>query len=107
MIIAFVIWTIAALLFIGIGVSARKSKEAVGFFTFGKPPAVTDVCSYNRAVSLLWFIAAAVFEILGVPFLFLEQNSPAFVVIILGLPVWVIGIIIVYLKIEAKFICRH
>ena len=34
MIIAFIIWTIVAILFMGIGISAGKTKEPAGFFTF-------------------------------------------------------------------------
>lgn len=52
-IIAFIVWTIVALFFVGIAISARKSKEPVGFFTGVKPPEVTDVKAYNRAVSTL------------------------------------------------------
>lgn len=36
MVIAFIIWSIVAALFLGIGISCRKSNEAVGFFTFVK-----------------------------------------------------------------------
>ena len=40
MIIAFVIWSIVAALFLAIGIGIRKSKNAVGFFTGVKPPEV-------------------------------------------------------------------
>lgn len=103
MIIAFAIWSIAALLFLGIGVSIRKSKEAVGFFTFVKSPEVTDVYRYNHSVSMLWIIAAVIFEIIGVPFLFMEQNSPMFIFIIFGVVLWAIGMIIVYIRIEMRY----
>ncbi len=103
MIIAFIIWSIAAVLFLGIGVSARKSKEAVGFFTFAKPSVVTDVNKYNHSVSMLWIIAALILEILGVPFLFSEQNSPVFIPVVFGVFALVIGMMAVYLKIQAKY----
>jgi len=103
MIIAFAIWTIVAVLFLGIGINGRKSKEAVGFFTFQKPPVVTDVKKYNRSVSMLWMIAAVLLEILGIPILFLEQNSPMFIPVIFGVAALMIGMIIVYLRIEAKY----
>lgn len=74
----------------------------VAFFTFVKPPAVTDVNKYNRSVSRLWMIAAVIFEGMGVPLLFLEQNSPLFIPVILGVAAWVIGMMIAYFKIEAK-----
>ncbi len=103
MIIAFIIWSIVALLFFGIGIVGRKSKEAVGFFTFVKPPEVTDINKYNHSVSVLWIIVAVIFEIMGVPFLFLEQNSLMFIFVIFGVAALIMGMMIVYLKIEAKY----
>ena len=70
MIIAFIIWSLIAILFVIFGVSARKSKEAVGFFSGVKPPEVKDVKAYNYAVSRLWFIFASFYEILGI------KNTP-------------------------------
>ena len=42
-IIAFVIWSIVALVFVALSIMCYKSKEPVGFFTGVKPPEVTDV----------------------------------------------------------------
>lgn len=103
MIIGFILWSIGAAVFLGIGISCRKSTEAVGFFTFVKPPEIDDIAHYNNAVSILWFTAAAVFEITGIPMLFLEQNSPYFIFMIFGIMILVIIIMISYLKIEAKY----
>ncbi len=103
MIMAFIIWSIVAVLFLGIGISGRKSKEAVGFFTFVKPPVVTDVSKYNHSVSIFWIVVAVIFEIIGIPFLFLEQNSPMFIPVIFGAVALIIGMIIVYLRIEKKY----
>ncbi len=103
MIIAFIIWSIVAVLFLRIGISVRKSKEAVGFFTFVKPPVVTDVAQYNRSVSILWAVVAVILEIIGIPLLFLEQNSPMFIPMTLGVVALMIGMMIVYSRIEAKY----
>ncbi len=103
MIIAFIIWSIVAVLFLGIGISGRKSEEAVGFFTFVKPPVVTDVNKYNRSVSMLWIIAAVILEVTGIPLLFSEQNSPVFVPVIFGVVALIIGMMIAYLRIETKY----
>lgn len=103
MIIAFVIWSIVALIFVGIGISCRNSEKAVGFFTGVKAPDVENVKQYNRSVSVLWFVVAIVLEIIGVPFLCLEQNSPYFVFMILPTMACVIGMVIAYLKIESKY----
>lgn len=103
MIIAFIIWSIVAVLFFGIGISGRKSQETIGFFTFAKPPVVTDDNMYNRSVSMLWMIAAAILEVIGIPLLFLGQNSLMFVPVIFGVVALVIGMMIVYLRIQAKY----
>lgn len=103
MLIAFIIWSIVAVLFLGIGIVGRKSKEAVGFFTFVKPPEVTDVNKYNHAVSVLWIIVAVVFEIIGVPLLFLEQNSPMFIFLMFAVLTLIIGMMIAYFRIESKY----
>lgn len=100
---AFGIWSIAAIIFLLIGVHVRRSKEEVGFFTFSKPPKVKNVKAYNQAVGKLWFVFAAILEMLGIPFLFAEQNSPIFILPILGVLVLVIGIMISYVRIERKY----
>ena len=103
MIIAFVIWTIVALFFVGIAISCRKSKEAVGFFTGVKAPEVIDVKAYNQAVSTLWFVVAILLELMGLPFLFLKQNSAYFVFIILLVMALMIGMVVAYFRIERKY----
>lgn len=101
--IAFIIWSIGAAIFLGIGISCRKSSEAVGFFTFVKPPVVDDVRHYNNAVSVLWSVAAVVLEIIGVPFLFLGQNSPVFILLIFSVIILIIVMMVTYIKIEGKY----
>lgn len=103
MILAFLIWSMVALLFLGIGISGWRSKKAVGFFSFIEPPMVTDVKKYNHSVSMLWIVGAGILELLGVPFLFLKQNSPAFILETFGVVVLVIGMIFMYIKIEARY----
>ena len=103
MIIGFIIWSMVSVLFLVIGMSCRRSDKAVGFFTFVKPPIVNDIKAYNKAVSVLWIVSAAVFEIIGIPFLFIKQNSPIFVLIILAVVLWSILLAVIYLKIEAKY----
>ena len=103
MILGFIIWSIVTVIFLGIGISCRKSREAVGFFTGCKPPVIENVEQYNKAVSKLWFVSAGVYEIMGVPLLFLEQNSLLFVPIIFGVVLGFIVMMVVYLRIEAKY----
>lgn len=103
MFIGFVVWSMIAVIFLCIGVSCRKAQEAVGFFTFAKPPIVKDVKKYNNAVSVLWFVSAGTMEIIGIPFLFLEQNSPLFIFIGLAVMAGVIAMMIAYIRIEANY----
>ena len=103
MIIGFIIWSLVTVIFICIGISCRKANEAVGFFTGSKPPEVKDLKKYNHAVANLWFVSAAVYEMLGIPFLFLEQNSAGFIPVIFATMLGVILMMVAYLKIEAKY----
>lgn len=103
MLLAFIIWSMCALLFLIIGISSKISKKPAGFFSNCKAPEVTDVKKYNNAVAKIWFVAAVIFELLGVPFLVLEQNSPIFILIMLPIPFLIILMVVVYLKIEAKY----
>lgn len=103
MVAGFVIWSVVSVIFICIGISCVKSTDVVGFFTFGEPPVVEDVKAYNKAVGILWFVYAVVFEIIGIPILFLEQNSPFFIFIIFPVVIWVISLIVIYLRIENKY----
>lgn len=103
MVMAFVIWSAVCALFIGIGISCIKSSIAVGFFTFTEPSDVKDISGYNKAVAKLWMIYAVIFEIIGIPLLYLKQNSPMILLLMPLAIIWVISLIIVYLKIESKF----
>lgn len=103
MALGFIIITIVSAIFVLIGISSWKSEQEVGFFTFTKPAKMKDVTKYNHAVARLWFCFAAIWEIMGIPFLFAEQNSAVFAIItLLALPL-VIGFIFTYLKIEEKY----
>lgn len=101
--VAFIIWSMVAVIFLGIGISSRKSDEAAGFFTFAKPPKVKDIRKYNNAVSVLWFAAAVVLEIIGVPLLVLEQNSLVFILVVFEVMILVIVMMVTYTMIEKKY----
>ncbi len=102
MLIGFFIWSIVALVFVGIGISVWRAKEPVGFFTGVEPPKVKNTTKYNHAVSILWFSYAVLLEIFGLPLLFLKQNSPGFVISILGTVFISIGLAVAYNMILAK-----
>lgn len=103
MMVAFIGWSIVALLFIVIGVVNWRSKTEVGFFTGVKPGKKKDIVGYNHAVAKIWFFYAVVLEIIGIPLLFIQQNAIIAVVMILFVVALSIGIMIVYTKVDAKY----
>ena len=102
MVTGFIIWSAVSAVFLVIGVRAWKADQPVGFFTGVKPPEVKDTKKYNHSVAVLWFAYAALMEALGVPLLFLEQNSAGFIPVSIGVVLITIALIIVYLLIERK-----
>ena len=103
MIIAFVIWSVVALLFLGISIWSRKADKPVGFWSNVSAPEVNDVKRYNNAVSVIWFVFAVGFELLGLPLLFFKQNSPIFVLVAVGTIFLIIGVMGAYTIVENKF----
>ncbi len=101
--LGFIIWTLTCVALAGFGIYALKAKEAVSLWAGTEAPKVKDVKKYNRAVAILWFIYAAVFELFGVPLLFLEQNSAGFVPVMLGTVAATIGMMVAYVMIEKKY----
>ena len=80
-----------------------RSEKPVSFFIFVEAPEVKDVKKYNHAVSVLWIAGTVLFEILGIPLLFIRQNSPWAIFLVLGTMFWVIGISVAYMRIEARY----
>ena len=103
MIIGFIIWSLVCIVLFGIGIWSYRSRDPVGFWTGSKPPRVKDVTKYNHAVGILWLVYAVLMETLGVPLLFLEQNSTGFVPVMLGSVAATIGLMIGYVFIERKY----
>lgn len=101
--VAFIIWSIVASLFVVIGIVNWRSKTEVGFFTGVKPGKKKDIVGYNHAVAKIWFFYAAVLEMIRLPFVFIPQNSIMAVVVMLAIVALTIGIMIVYVKIDAKY----
>ena len=101
-IIGFIIWSICALIMIGIGVWSWRSQKAVGFFTGVKAPEVKDVVKYNHSVAILWFAYGILFEAFGVPLLFFKQNSGEFVITFFGTILSTLALVIGYTVILKK-----
>lgn len=99
----FFIWTLITLIFVYIGIIIRKSNIPVNLFTFGDAPKVNDIKRYNKAVSNLWLVFTILFEIIGISLLFIKQNSPFIILIVLGVVFLVIGMMVMHTKIESKY----
>lgn len=100
---AFMIWMCISVLFFIFGIRTWKAEKPVTFFTFQDPVKVREIKKYNHAVAKLWFTLAVLFGMVGVPFLFLKQNSPYFFFISLIVPIISIGIMIAYSFIQSKY----
>ena len=105
--IGFVIWSVIAVMILVIGILTWRSKQPAGFFTGVTPPKVRDVQKYNHAVAILWFVYAALFELLGIPFLFLKQNAAGFLPVILGVVVITIALPVAYHRILLRYEENH
>lgn len=99
----FFIWTLITLIFVYISITICKSNIPVNLFTFGDAPKVNDIKRYNKAVSNLWLVFTILFEMIGISLLFIKQNSPFIILIVLGVVFLVIGIMLAYTKIESKY----
>ena len=103
MIAGFVIWSAVSLVLLGIGIQAWHAKKAVGFYSGVRPPEVRDVTKYNHSVAILWMVYAALFELLGLPFLFQKQNAVVFLCIVPGVAFISIGLCAAYHRILQKY----
>ena len=103
MIIAFIIWSAVTILILVIGILTWRAKKPAGFFTGVEPPKVTDTQAYNHAVAILWFVYAALFELLGIPVLFLRQNSAGVLPVVLGVPAITIALAVAYHLILTRY----
>lgn len=101
--IAFIIWSICAGIFVLIGISTWRKKDEAGFFTGVKPPKMKDITAYNHAVAKIWFVFAALYELAGIPLGFIEQNSPIALLIVGIVVLLIIGMMIAYMKVEQKY----
>ena len=103
MILGFIIWSIVCIVLVVIGIISWNSKTPAGFYSGVKPPEVTDTVKYNHSVGILWFVYAGVFELCGVPLMFLKQNSAGFVFLILGTVFCTIAFVVAYNFILEKY----
>lgn len=103
MISAFILWFCMGAVFIALGIYAFAAKNPVRFWNIQQKIEVSNSKKYNRAMAKMWLISAVLFIALGIPLLFLKQNSAWVVLPILGIMFWAIGVMIAYTVIEKKY----
>ena len=104
--IGFIIWALAGVAFIGLGIYCFFSKKsaAFGFWANAKMFEVENVRGYNRALGKLWCAYGIGFILLGIPLIHYEQNSPAILLPVIGVMAETILVMGIYiLKIEKKY----
>ena len=100
---AFVIWAIIGLIFVGLGVVAFFSKKPMGFWANAEMFQVSDTKRYNRTMGIMRCIFGVVFALLGLPLL-AGENSPYIMLSVVGVMLEVIAFMVIYvLVIEKKY----
>lgn len=80
---AFIVWGMVGVLFVGLGIYACFSHAPVGFWANAEKIQVEDVKKYNRATAKLFCAYGVVFVLLGIPLL-PGQNPGAIIFSMLG-----------------------
>lgn len=103
MLFGFILWLILGGIMVSFGIYAIHSERAVPFSFWANAEVfeVNDVKAYNRAVGKLWCVFGIVFVLLGFPFL-TGQNSPYFIISILGCMVEAITAMVIYVTVIEK-----
>lgn len=103
--IAFFIWGVCGILFVGIGIYDyfAKIRRPFGFWANAKQFEVNDVKAYNKALGKLFIGFGVAFILIGLPLLD-GQNSPWIILSIIGAMVWAIVLMVIYtMVIEPKY----
>lgn len=104
--VAFIIWSICGVFFIGMGIYDffSKKEKPFGFWANAetlKTLQIENVKAYNRALGILWMVYGILFILLGVP-LMAGQNSPYILLSILGAMFISIAAMVVYVTVIEK-----
>lgn len=101
--LAFIIWLLLSLFFVGMGIHCfvSKKEQPFGFWANAETLPVKDVKAYNRALGKLWCVYGVVLALLGLPLL-QGQNSAGVIISILGTMFASIGAMVVYVTVIEK-----
>ena len=93
--IAFCIWCLCGIFFIGTGIFCIRHKKPMGFWANDKAPKVKDIKGYNCALGKCWIIYGGVFILIGLPILS-GQHSPWILISLLGALFDTLALILAY-----------
>lgn len=101
--LAFIIWLLLSLFFVGMGIHCfvSKKEKAFGFWANAETLLVKDVKAYNRALGKLWCVYGVVLALLGLPLL-QGKNSAGVIISILGTMLASIVVMAVYVTVIEK-----
>ncbi len=99
--IGFGIWFACGCMFIGFGIHALRSKEAMGFWANAKMFEVTDVKKYNRAMCKLFCAMGVIFILLGIPLL-IPEATVWILLPVVGVMVELIAMMVIYVTVIEK-----
>lgn len=102
---AFIIWAILGVFFVGMGIYILHSKreKPFGFWANAEVVPVEDVKGYHRALGILWCVYGILFTLIGLPLLKKEQSG-LLMITILGTMMLTIAVMAVYVVgIEPKY----
>ncbi len=101
--VAFIIWAICGLFFVGMGIFDffSKKEKPFGFWANAETLQIGNVKAYNRALGILWIVYGILFAVLGLPLL-AGQNSPYILLSILGVMFLSIAAMVVYVTVIEK-----
>lgn len=101
--LAFIIWAVVGIAFIGLGIydMCSKKEQPFGFWANAKTLPVEDVRGYNKALGKLWCAFGIGFILIGLPLLS-GQNSALVIIPMLGAMAETIVTMAVYVTVIEK-----
>ena len=101
---AFSAFALIGIFFLVMGIRCRNSNKPSGFWANAEQFEVTDVRSYNRAMSKLWFVAAVLYTAIGLPLLTPANILLVILISVVGCMIVSIGLMIFFTTvIEPKY----
>lgn len=89
-------FALVGLFFLIMGIRCRHLEKPSGFWANAEQFEVTDVRAYNKTMSKLWFVAAVLYTVLGLPLLTPSNILLVILISIVGTMIISIGLMIYF-----------